>query len=229
MIRTTFFISLLSVVLLAPTVINNTYAETEHSMDEIIAMITPYITINKDKTISFDRINAETNDIPRHVIEQAKVIIDEQNRLIRGEISTVRSLDVYFEDIREGRTSDKITKHGCNWAAQTQPPPRLSYLTYQNTLSSSQAWLTALGYHNVAPYALHPNAWDNPAIAERDFQKSVSAHGCQPGVFRAEAYLYQDNVYGHSSPEPNPEYLDTSYTWPVWYWPGYVVSWHATH
>lgn len=207
------------------------YSE-EYTTEQVLQMVTPYITVNEDKTVSLDIKSAVKNKVPKLVILKAIEIIKQQNELVKGERTDIQDMPTEFTSTpgmsvqAEGISMQAL---GCNWAAQTEAPNRYSFSTYQSTLAASKAWLTGIGYHNVAGYALHPNAWDNPAIAERDFQLSVSAHGCEPGVFRAEAYLYQDNVYGYSSPEPNPEYLDTSYTWPVWYWPGYVVSWHSTH
>ncbi len=192
----------------------------------VLAKITPYITINDDKTISFDKKDAREDGLDRKTIRQGNKIVKEQNALVKGEIIESKILGSYF---KSKTFTEMGTTQSCNWNGAGDPTQNF-YSTGETTLAGAQDHLSGMNYHKIAWYALHPGAWGNQELADRDHQKSVWAHGCESGVFRTEALILPDYTqYLESTPEPNPEYLDNSWSWPVWYWPVYVADWHDNH
>jgi len=212
------------IALLIPTGMNQAFADpldNNKFVREVLRQITPYITINDDKTITFDTQQAQDEGLSKKVIKSGSILVEEQNAFVTGEATETR-LGNYFnssEFAGEIRVS-------CDWGGAGAPTANL-YSTFETTLAGAQSFLSGLGYHNVAWYALHPGAWGNQELADRDHQKSIAAFGCDNGVFRTEALVSPDyTAYAHSTPEPNPEYLDNSWEWPVWYWPAYTAWWH---
>lgn len=219
----------LMMAMLIPTGMNQAFAE---SMDDpkfaqkTLQQITPYITVNDDKTVTFDRDQAREDGLSKKVIKSGTSIVEEQNALITGKITDTVILKNYFSS---SEFAAELRVASCNWSGAGDPTQNL-YSTYSTTLVGAQSFLSGIGYHNVAWYALHPGAWGNQELADRDHQTSISAFGCESGVFRTEALIVPGyTVYNHSTPEPNPEYLDNSWEWPVWYWPVYVADWHNNH
>jgi len=213
--------------MIIPVSMNQSFAESTNNIsiaEETLYGISAYIIIHEDKTISLDIGRALQDGVSEEIIRHGIKIMEEQNALVRGEIIETTVLSNYFKD---PVFKNQLSSQTCNWDGAETPYVAI-FDTYSTTLSSAQDFLSGIGYHNVAWYALHPNAWGNPAVAERDFQQSVTAFGCENGVFRVETYIGDDfTEYRLSVPEPNPEYLDNSWEWPVWYWPIYVVDWHA--
>jgi len=238
--KTILFASLITAMILPFSEMGN--ANAESTLDSkyaqtVLEEMSPYITQNEDRTISFDAKSAKKDGVSKDVTKTAFKIVELQNKMVNGEKVEATMLDNYFEDVTAGEMSAVqnnssgavATSSTCDWYAQGTPI-RNTYNTYSTTLSGAQSFLEGMGYHNVEWYALHPNAWANPAIAERDFQQSTTTHGCENGVFRTEVYILSSNTeYGHSTPEPNPEYLDNNWEWPVWYWPVYTVWWHSAY
>ncbi len=237
-IKTLLFASLITTMLISIST-NQAYAkeqiQQEHTQEEqiqqefmtlVLSEAAPYITRNDDDTISFDSKQALNDGVSEKIVEEGIHLTKEQNRLVRGEITSIPEYDAYFSyrNIQQKLSLSQVD--GCNWGGQKSTPDRQYYQTYQSTLDAGKAWMILIGYHNIAEYALHYSATEE--IAARNFQKSVTAHGCELGVFRAEVLLFTDGkTYRYSSPEPNPEYKDKSYEWPVVYWPAFILWWHA--
>ena len=192
--------------------------------------------INNDKTVWFNSEKALARGVSQDIVSQAIHLADTQNQLINSLQNTRSSTFVsnfnvsefaqYFVNEDNTNTAKQVS---CQWNANVTSYVN-HYNTYSTTLSEAQDFLEGIEYHQIPFYALHPNAWTDAGIAERDFAKRTSAFGCESGVFRAEAFISNSyDTYRYSSPEPNPEYLDSNYDWPVWYWPAHVLNGHATH
>ncbi len=232
-IKTILFASLIAAMVLPFSGMNQAYAESP--LDEasyalkVVNAIEPFTTLNEDGTVRLDMKSAISEGLDKQLIVDGKKIIDEQNSLVRGEISKSTILDKYFEAIPDRELNFSTTNESCEWVtgAPLQIP---NILTGETTLDGAQEYLELFGFHQVAWYALHPAAQDDPTIAERDHQRSIEVYGCESGVFRDEGFIGVDyTTFVWSTPEPNPEYLDGSWEWPVWYWPLYTVYWHGTY
>lgn len=81
-------------------------------------------------------------------------------------------------------------------------------------------------YVEVAPYASNPSEWFN--FNSMDYGKEITAYNCNPGAFRDQIVLDQEDSQWHFNKqikEPNPSFLD--YASPVWWWVYYTAVWHA--
>jgi len=196
-----------------------------------VKQITPYVTVNSDTGNAVLDIESATRDgVPIDKVILSQVIINLQNEYVNGERDDVPLMEDYVTAVIEGEYPQVKKSVRCNWNGQIESPDRVNLPTNATTLSDAQDNLEDVGFHQVAFYALHPNAWFNGDLRDRNYQKSVEAHGCESGVFRGEAVIWNNSIrFTYSEPEPNPEYLDSSYIWPVWYWPTYLAEWHRTH
>lgn len=142
-------------------------------------------------------------------------------------------LQAFRESVKEGkqRNEDVAELLGVQFASaedvcggsgsnpHTQPPN-----TTSGTWSTGTAAINALpsSYHQVPFYASYNYG--------NDYHDPKTLYNCTADSFCYQSIAYEesDGVWMHSehhSPgEPNPEVL--AYTWPVWWWGGYVYDWH---
>ena len=224
-IKTILFASLIAAMILPFSSMNMAEAQ-EVPTTTILQDMAPFVTINEDKTISFDKKSAKQAGMDRVSIKLAKTIVKEQNKLVKGEIKESAVLSTIVSATDHQQSATRSWGSSCDWGGQDSTPPLSVYPTYQSSVNNAKLYLVAIGYHQVADYARHSGQSDDDW--NRNYQKSVAAHGCESGVFRAEAYIQgsSGDSYRYYSPEPNPEYKDPSYDWPVFYWPAYVANWH---
>ncbi|MHA2250292.1 MAG: hypothetical protein ACXAD7_08015 [Candidatus Kariarchaeaceae archaeon] len=154
-----------------------------------------------------------------------------------------RGLKVLLEELSLGHSEDvdmqqssSISLNGCPWwdpvcvcdGGPLSPHPVPNWVAssvFLGTRGDVQHHLEINGYHETRDYARYYGG------SGYDFTKVVSAHSCNWGPFRTQAYIYFDDFnrflwsYRTQSPEPNPEILH--YIWPKAWWGPYVQDWHT--
>lgn len=104
----------------------------------------------------------------------------------------------------------------------TPCPPRVQSGQFFSTEAEVMQHLISLGYHRTANYA--------GGSSGRDYTLVVDHPACGTGPFRIQANIRQQGpcwTYSTQGPEPNPEIR--SYSWPHFWWGGYVAWWHAVY
>ncbi|MBU1165734.1 MAG: hypothetical protein ABIJ34_00015 [archaeon] len=121
--------------------------------------------------------------------------------------------------------SDGIVCGGSRDMPHTCPARRESGI-YYSSLSSLSSMVRSAGYHNT----YWPGCGSSDYRCDRDFTRWTGAYGCSSssGALRYQLSARQSGTrwtYWTQGVEPNPEIL--SYSWPVWWWGGYVNWWHT--
>ena len=199
------------------------------AVNDAFDAIKPYVTINDEKIASIDVREATKKGISNEDIKNSKEFLRMQNKMIQDihdnpEAKMVISnedqekFSKFFDGVRNNEVGD-VTIASCNYNGPHDQPD----VTTTGSYSSRTAAVDALssGYNQVPAYASgnHPD----------DYADWVSAYGCADGIFRYQTIVFDagsdwQHSNQHSPGEPNPEVL--AYGWPVWWWSGYVYTWH---
>lgn len=206
-------------------------APTSYSADAVDAAfnaIKPYVTIDDKQIVNIDVKKAIANGVSGKYIKISQEFLEMQNKMIQDinddptAKMTVSNEDQgkfseFFDKVKN-KGLDDVTTLACNYNGPHNQPST----NYSGDYSSAQAGIDDLpsSYDEVSWYA---------SAFVHDYHDWIVAYGCADGVFR-----YQTSIVGsgtdwehrenHSPSEPNPEVLE--YSWPVWWWGGYVTTWH---
>lgn len=201
--------------------------------------MTPYMKLNDDYTVYFDRTTAEKDNISPKLLRLGADYEQYHNNLIK----IVKTDGIYSQKAKElpnrqkfanlfisstsnlQTTADDLACGG----SQQKPhpcPPRKNSGYYKNTLTELSNYLKNAGFHNT----YWPGCGNGNYNCATDFTRWVNAYSCTWGSFRMQASAFTSGskwTYWTQSPEPNPEIF--SYSWPVWWWGTYVQWWHTNY
>lgn len=109
--------------------------------------------------------------------------------------------------------------HACNYNGPHNQPSVTTTGSYTDRTAAINA--LSSGYSQVPLWA----SYNYPD----DYHDWVAAYGCADGIFRYQTIVFDagsdwQHSNQHSPGEPNPDVL--AYGWPVWWWGGYVATWH---
>ena len=207
-------------------------------VEYLLNKMAPFISQGEGNFLSFDVKGAYNTEFTDTEINHALIIVQQLNEIISGERENIELLHKFFESQEEspeddpfgGMSTQGSSRGGgeaeCKWNAQKKSPPKVTYWTGKKSVNDAKSYLEKIGYDQVT--VRHSTQSDDDF--NRNYQKSIEAHGCESGVFRTEAYIQGNGEsYRTQTPEPNPEVLDGSYSWPVAYWPAYVAWWHNNY
>lgn len=209
-------------------------APTSYSADEIenaFDAIAPYVTVSDKKISKLDIASAKKGGVSKDAIKIGLEAILMQNNMVRNmyndstEKMTVSKADLnkfseFFDKVKNNGLGS-VNAMSCNYNGP-HPQPDTDYTGSYNTVQAAIDDLPS-SYDEVSWYA---------AAFDDDWHDWVSAYGCADGVFRYQSAIVDHDNSGdfehrenHSPGEPNPEVLE--YGWPVWWWSGYVYTWHS--
>lgn len=207
-------------------------------MARIFQSATQYITVSEDRTVHLNIDDARKGGLDKEAIDLVKDYIKLQNQsvkeLARGKSNPSANKEMFdrfrpfFSRVATKGLGDIPASAGfstmtdaCGGSSDNPHPcpARINSGIYFFTRAGVETHLLNNGYHKTAGYA----CGDSPD----DYSKVVSAFNCNGGPFRKQAIIFPHLsrwTYWTQSPEPNPEIF--SYTWPAWWWGGYVQWWH---
>ncbi len=205
------------------------------------AALTPYMIITDENKVIFDAKQAKHDGLDKKAIKMGKEYTKMQNMVMKSisddpkkQAKLDKKISKKFAKFFDKLKNDKDFKLGvlelllqpayaasCNYNGPHPENAQVYTNTNTSSISALKSHLSGLGYHTVAGYAssiqpLNYNGYDHA--------KGIYAYGCNFDVFREQAVIYDSDTYKYQSLEPNPEL--SNYSHPVWWWTGYVITWH---
>ncbi len=221
----------------------------EDAMAKAIVAAAPYVDLSEKNIATFDVAEAKKGGLSDSEIDFVIIYIEMQNQLMESlnkgaldqglDEKMSKQFEPFFrraarrglQDIPKNKkavdTSAMVAMAlpiACGGSSERPHPcpPRLSTSFTSTSRANVVARLIYLGYHKTLDYACGGN--------QNDYSVVVSAYSCNNGPFRRQAIISGSGTrwtYTTQSPEPNPEL--TLYTWPAYWWGGYVRWWHLDY
>jgi len=216
---------------------------TAEQVDAALKTVQPYVEIDNEKIGKIDIQTAKKNGVDSEILQIATEFLKSQNNMIQrihdnpNQRMYVDDVDFdkfqdYRKSIQEGKMRGdnpvEILGMQSAYAADVcggsgdNPHPEPT-VTYSGSYASKTAAINALPgtFYKVPAYA--------SGLYGDDYHDPKTLYSCTTDSFRYQTVIGQNgstwrHVNQHSPGEPNPEVL--AYTWPVWWWGGYVAEWH---
>lgn len=235
-----FTLLLLSQTVLAAEPTSNGIWQYNYNLAEL-NRLTPYMSLNKDYSVNFDSIRANTDKLPNSYVRLGERYEFYHNNLLQiakaegiyskriKELPDNQLFSSFFESKSTTTAQAAISASSLVCGGSQQQPHPCPARVNSGILKKSQTeisnYLKGIGFHNT----YWPGCGPQEYTCSTDFTKWISAYNCTRGSFRTQASLFQSGTkwtYRTQSPEPNPEIF--SYSWPVYWWGTYVSWWHLS-
>lgn len=222
------------------TTIAEKYADEQYSaeyLQRVFTEIGPFITINDDKSLTFDQKAAHKSGVATKDVTVGIEFVEMQNELMilikedgfnsaNIDKQKIKKFEPFFIGVATGTGSSmssgstSVLLGDVCGGSQSNPhdcPPNINSGIYYVTEGGIRNYLENQGFHQTYSYAGD----------SYDYTLGCGHFGCSSPTFRTHARIYLDGIYWTywtQHPEPNPEIFH--YIWPVWWWGSYVYWWH---
>lgn len=214
-------------------------------VDIALKELQPFVELDDSKIGTLDAKAAKENGVSDESVQIASEFLKAQNNMIQrihdnpnqrmylAEEDYAKFSD-YSRSIEEGKQRGEnpakvlgiqlaYAEDVCGGSGENPHPQPDT--TFSGPWSTESAAINALpgGYYLVPYYASYNYG--------ADYHDPRTLYNCTTDSFRYQSIIFEDDgdwyhSEHHSPGEPNPEVL--AYTWPVWWWGGYVADWHLS-